>query len=240
MGRPRTEGVKARSPHRLELGPGRHPQPGQVDRRRARALRRTSTGRGPGRRGGPAAGRAAGRGGQFGGRGQPHGPAPRRGPNCCATAARACVKDRTAAQHRLGQVALGLLRTEHRRRLDQAKRQVKAVDAAVREALAADPALARKARCWLDPRHLPGHRRLPDRRAPRARLPQPQGRRLPRGLARLRQPVRRPRRQAEHPRRPRPATVGAARPRRQAQPRPQGQVRGRAAGGALGEAGAGR
>ena len=55
------------------------------------------------------------------------------------------VKDRTAAQHRLGQAALGLLRTEHRRRLDQAKRQVKAVDAAVREALAADPALARKA-----------------------------------------------------------------------------------------------
>ena len=46
-------------------------------------------------------------------------------------------KDRYAAQNRLGQPALGLLRTEHRRRRDQAKWQVKAVDAALREALAA-------------------------------------------------------------------------------------------------------
>ena len=55
------------------------------------------------------------------------------------------VKDRTAAQNRLGEASHRLLRTETKRRLAQARRQVKAVDAAVREALAADPRLARRA-----------------------------------------------------------------------------------------------
>ena len=55
------------------------------------------------------------------------------------------VKDRTAARNRLEQASHGLVRTEAKRRLKQARRQVKAVDAAIREALAADPALARKA-----------------------------------------------------------------------------------------------
>ena len=55
------------------------------------------------------------------------------------------VKDRTAAQNRLSQATLAQLRTEFRRRLKQVKRQIKAVDAAIAKALAADPALARKA-----------------------------------------------------------------------------------------------
>ena len=55
------------------------------------------------------------------------------------------VKDRTAAQNRLGQAAVALLKAQLRRRLAQADRQVRAVDAAIRAALAADPALARKA-----------------------------------------------------------------------------------------------
>ena len=55
------------------------------------------------------------------------------------------VKDRTAAQNRLSQATLAQLRTEFRRRLKHVRRQIKAVDAAIREALAADPALARRA-----------------------------------------------------------------------------------------------
>jgi transposase len=55
------------------------------------------------------------------------------------------VKDRTAAQNRLSQATLAPLRTEFRRRLKQVRRQIKAVDAAIAKALAADPALARKA-----------------------------------------------------------------------------------------------
>lgn len=55
------------------------------------------------------------------------------------------VKDRTAAQNRLGEAGHRLVKAQLRRRLAQARRQVKAVDAAVREALAADPDLARKA-----------------------------------------------------------------------------------------------
>ena len=55
------------------------------------------------------------------------------------------VKDRTVAQNRLEEASHGLVRTEAKRRLAQARRQVKAMDAAIREALAADAALARKA-----------------------------------------------------------------------------------------------
>ena len=55
------------------------------------------------------------------------------------------VKDRTAAQNRLSQATLARLRTEFRRRLKHVRRQIKAIDAAIREALAADPALARRA-----------------------------------------------------------------------------------------------
>ena len=55
------------------------------------------------------------------------------------------VKDRTAARNRLSQATVARLRTEFRRRLKHVRRQIKAVDAAIREALAADPALARRA-----------------------------------------------------------------------------------------------
>lgn len=55
------------------------------------------------------------------------------------------VKDRTAAQNRLGEADHRLVKAQLRRRLAQADRQVKAVDAAIRGALDADPALARKA-----------------------------------------------------------------------------------------------
>lgn len=55
------------------------------------------------------------------------------------------VKDRTAAQNRLSQATLAQLRTEFRRRLKHVRRQIQAVDAAIRAALAADPALARRA-----------------------------------------------------------------------------------------------
>ena len=55
------------------------------------------------------------------------------------------VKDRTAAQNRLGEASQRLVRTEAKRRLTQARRQVKAVDAEIRKALGADPELARRA-----------------------------------------------------------------------------------------------
>ena len=55
------------------------------------------------------------------------------------------VKDRTAAQNRLSQATLAQLRTEFRRRLRQVRRQIKAMDDAIAQALAADPALARRA-----------------------------------------------------------------------------------------------
>ena len=55
------------------------------------------------------------------------------------------VKDRTATRNRLNEASHGLLRTQLKRRLKQVRGQVKAVDAAIRAALAADPALARRA-----------------------------------------------------------------------------------------------
>ena len=55
------------------------------------------------------------------------------------------VKDRTATRNRLNEASHRLLRTQLKRRLKQVRGQVKAVDAAIRAALAADPALARRA-----------------------------------------------------------------------------------------------
>ena len=55
------------------------------------------------------------------------------------------VKDRTATQNRLNEASHRLLQTQLKRRLKQVRGQVKAVDAAIRAALAADPALARRA-----------------------------------------------------------------------------------------------
>ena len=55
------------------------------------------------------------------------------------------VKDRTATRNRLNEASHPLLRTQLKRRLKQVRGQIKAVDAAIRAALAADPALARRA-----------------------------------------------------------------------------------------------
>lgn len=56
-------------------------------------------------------------------------------------ARRALVKDRTAMQNRAHQRSLALLRAQATERLKQIGRQIAAIDAAMRERLAADPAL---------------------------------------------------------------------------------------------------